>query len=72
MNWELLWRPSGGGYMQHLLEVEDRVFDVSEPVIEGWREVGRIDVGQMSGLYLMLDGLIREGYRPLLGTHPLL
>ena len=72
MNWELLWRPSGGGYMQQLLEVEDQVFDVSEPIIDGWREAGRIDVGQMSELYLMLDGLIRDGYRPLLGTHPLL
>ena len=72
MNWELLWRPSGGGYMQQLLEVEDQVFDVSEPIIDGWREAGRIDVGQMSELYLMLDGLIRDGYRPLLGSHPLL
>ena len=72
MNWELLWRPSGGGYMQQLLEVEDQVFDVSEPVIEGWRKAGKVDVVQMSELYLMLDGLIRDGYRPLLGSHPLL
>lgn len=72
MNWELLWRPSGGGYMQQLLEVEDKVFDVTTPVLEGWRAAGKVDVGQMSELYLLLDGIIREGYRPLLGTHGLL
>ena len=58
--------------MQQLLEVEDQVFDVSVPIINGWREAGRIDIGQMSELYLLLDGLIRDGYRPLLGSHPLL
>ena len=72
MNWELLWRPSGGGYMQQLLEVEDKVFDVTAPVLEGWRSAGKVDVGQMSELYLLLDGIIRDGYRPLLGTHCLL
>ena len=58
--------------MQQLLEVEDKVFDVTAPVLEGWRSAGKVDVGQMSELYLLLDGIIRDGYRPLLGTHCLL
>lgn len=72
MNWELLWNPSGDGYMQVLGKVEDRVFKATTPVLEEWRNAGKVDTDRLQELYMQLDGIIRNGYTPLLGTHPLL
>lgn len=72
MNWELLWNHSENGYMQVLGKVEDQVFRVTAPVLDRWRNAGNVDTDRLQELYMQLDGIIRNGYTPLLGTHPLL
>lgn len=66
MNWEVLWTRDGDGCMQHLLPVEAAVFRTAAPAIERWRKAGEVDAEELGSLYRELDGIIREGYSPLL------
>ena len=66
MNWEVLWTRDGDGCMQHLLPIEAAVFRTAAPAIERWRKAGEVDAEELGSLYRELDGIIREGYSPLL------
>ena len=66
MNWEVLWTRDGDGCMQHLLPVEAAVFRTAAPAIERWRKAGEVDAEELGFLYRELDGIIRDGYSPLL------
>lgn len=66
MNWEVLWTRDGDGCMQHLLPVEAAVFRTAAPAIERWRKAGEVDAEELGSLYRELDGIIRDGYSPLL------
>lgn len=66
MNWEVLWTRDGDGCMQHLLPVEAAVFRAAAPAIERWRKAGEVDAEELGSLYRELDGIIRDGYSPLL------
>lgn len=66
MSWEVLWTRDGDGCMQHLLPVEAAVFRTAAPAIERWRKAGEVDAEELGSLYRELDGIIRDGYSPLL------
>lgn len=67
MNWELLYNQDKTGYMQQLAGVEDRVFLMTEPKLEEWREKGKVEVQQLYQLYDELDKYVVGEYKQLFG-----
>ena len=67
MNWELLYNSDKTGYMQSLAPVEERVFFLTEPRLDEWREKGSLDVRQVYQLYDELDKYISAAYNRLFG-----
>lgn len=67
MNWELLYNSDKTGYMQSLAPVEERVFFLTEPRLDEWREKGALDVRQVYQLYDELDKYISAAYNRLFG-----
>ena len=66
-NWEMLYNPSGTGYMQLLEPVEKEMFAITAPVLEQWRRDGRINLKQQKQLYGQADALINAKYAELFG-----
>lgn len=66
-NWDALFNASGKGYMQQLVELEHSIFKTSEPVIEGWRKAGKVDVKELELMYGKIENAVLEKYGTLLG-----
>ena len=67
MNWEKLYCPEkGDGYMMQLVPVENEVFRLAMPLLDGWRKQGSIDAKEMQALYKELEAPIQGAYKHLL------
>lgn len=55
LHWEALWNLQGTGLMQQIAPVEDALFRLALPVIEGWRQKGSIDRKELEQLYRQLE-----------------
>lgn len=66
-NWELLYNLDKTGYMQLLAPVEEKVFQMTEPLMKEWRGKGTPDVQQMYQFYDELDRYVAGEYNRLFG-----
>lgn len=66
-NWELLYNLDKTGYMQLLAPVEEKVFQMTEPLMKEWRAKGTPDIQQMYQFYDELDRYVAGEYNRLFG-----
>lgn len=57
--WSMLYNAEGTGFMQRLQPVEQRLFSLSQPLLERWQRQGRVDLKQLEKLYAQLTDALQ-------------
>lgn len=65
-NWNALHNASGDGYMQQLVALEHQIFKKSGPVIDGWRNAGKVNLQELETMYGEIENAVLEKYGKLL------
>jgi hypothetical protein len=57
-----VFNAEGTGYMQQLAPIEDRIFEMTNPLIDKWRQAGRPDVAEIKTLGKSVCNLVESSW----------